>query len=135
MNKNCTLVHIHCVHVDDLKYDFKEPSQHYPVQSQICEICLKWKIETPERPHWRRSDVFIVNHFQISHINLVFQMLLWATKCWVWTNWFNRPANIYLFTVNNISTRKSCEDFIVFIINFELISHLFLVFLLVTLNR
>ena len=26
-----------------------------------CEICSKLTIKTPERRHWRRSDVFIVN--------------------------------------------------------------------------
>ena len=26
-----------------------------------CEICPKLTIETPERRHWRRSGVFIVN--------------------------------------------------------------------------
>ena len=61
------------------------------------------------------------------------------------------PANIYLFKFNNKNTRKRCESclkltiktpewcqwrrFGVFIVNFEDISHLFLVFLLMTLNR
>ena len=27
-----------------------------------CEICLELTIKTPERRHWRRSDVFIVNY-------------------------------------------------------------------------
>ena len=61
-----------------------------------------------------------------------------------------RPANIYLFTVNNWNTRKRCEicsmltigtperchwrRFSVFMVNFKHISHLFLVFLLLTLE-
>ena len=61
------------------------------------------------------------------------------------------PANSYLFKVNNKNTRKGCElcleltiktpersqarRFGVFIVNFEYISHLFLVFLLMTLNK
>ena len=61
------------------------------------------------------------------------------------------PANIYLFKVNNRNTRKTCEiyskltiktskrrqwrHFGVFIVNFEHISHLFLLFLLLTLNK
>ena len=61
------------------------------------------------------------------------------------------PANIYLFKVNDKTTRKACEICSkliiktpkrrywrrsgVFIINFEHISHLFLVFLLLTFNR
>ena len=56
------------------------------------------------------------------------------------------PTNIYLFIVNNSNIRKKCEicsklriktpeqGFTVFIINFEHISHFFLVFVL-TLNK
>ena len=63
----------------------------------------------------------------------------------------NDPANIYLFRVNNRNTSKKCEIRSnltiktperrqwcctgVFIVNFEYISHLFLVFLLLTLNK
>ena len=39
------------------------------------EICLKLTIKTPERHHWRRSGVFIINFEQISHIDLVFLLL------------------------------------------------------------
>ena len=51
------------------------------------------------------------------------------------------PSSIDLFKVNNISTRKRCEisskltiktDFIV---NFEHITHVFLMFVLLTLNK
>ena len=47
--------------------------------------------------------------------------------------WFNefRPANIYLYKTNNRKTAKKG----VFIVNFKHISHLFLVFLLLTLNK
>ena len=54
----------------------------------------------------------------------------------------SNPTNIYLFKVSNRNTRKWCEicskltlktselrDFTVFIVNFEHILHLFLVFL------
>ena len=37
-----------------------------------CEICLKLTIKTPERHHWRRSGVFIVDFEHISHLVLVF---------------------------------------------------------------
>ena len=40
-----------------------------------CEICLKLTIKTPERLHWRRSCVFIVNFEHISHLFLVFLVL------------------------------------------------------------
>ena len=36
------------------------------------EICLKLTIKTPERRHWRRSCVFIVNFDYISNIVLMF---------------------------------------------------------------
>ena len=64
---------------------------------------------------------------------------------------FGSPANIYLFKVNNRSTRKRCEICSkstiktserrhwrhsgVFIVNFEHISPHFLLFLLLTLNK
>ena len=34
------------------------------------KICSKLKIKTPERRHWRRTDVFIVNFEHISHLVL-----------------------------------------------------------------
>ena len=40
-----------------------------------CEICSKLTIKTPERRHWRRSGVFIVNFEHISHLVLVFILL------------------------------------------------------------
>ena len=41
-----------------------------------CEICSKLTIKTPERHHWRRSGVFIVNFEHISHLVLVFLLLI-----------------------------------------------------------
>ena len=43
--------------------------------STRCEICLKLTIKTPERRHWRRSSVFIVNFEHILHLVLVFLLL------------------------------------------------------------
>ena len=40
-----------------------------------CEICSKLTIKIPERRHWRRSGVFIVNFGHISHLVLVFLLL------------------------------------------------------------
>ena len=34
----------------------------------MCEICSELYIKTPDRRHWRRFSVFIVNFEQISHI-------------------------------------------------------------------
>ena len=39
------------------------------------EICSKLTIKTPERRHWRRSGVFIVNFEHISHLVPVFSSL------------------------------------------------------------
>ena len=54
----------------------------------------------------------------------------------------NYLAYIYLFKVNNTNTRKRCEICSKLtiktpevIVNFEHVSHLFLVFLLLTLNK
>ena len=40
-----------------------------------CEICSKLTIKIPERRHWRRSGIFIVNFEHISHLVLVFLLL------------------------------------------------------------
>ena len=42
----------------------------------MCEICSKLTIETSERCHWRQSRVFILNLEHISHIVLVFPLLI-----------------------------------------------------------
>ena len=39
------------------------------------EICSKLTIKTPERRHWRRFGVFIVNFEHILHLALVFLLL------------------------------------------------------------
>ena len=46
-----------------------------------CEICSKLTIKTPERRHWDRSGVFIVNFEHISHLFLVL-LLLTLNVCW-----------------------------------------------------
>ena len=40
-----------------------------------CEMCSKLTIKTPERRHWRRSGVFIVNFEHNSHLVLVLLLL------------------------------------------------------------
>ena len=63
----------------------------------------------------------------------------------------NNPANIYLFKINNLSARIKCEIYskltvktperrhwrrsVVYTVNFEHILHVFLVLLLLTLNK
>ena len=41
-----------------------------------CKICLKLTIKTPELRQWRRTGVFIVNFEHISHLVLVFLLLM-----------------------------------------------------------
>ena len=53
------------------------------------------------------------------------------TYCWFTTV----PAGIYLFKVNNGNTRTSLTSFCVFVVNFEHISHIVLMFPLITLHR
>ena len=40
-----------------------------------CEICSELTIKTPERRHWCRSSVFIVNFEHISHFFVMFLVL------------------------------------------------------------
>ena len=40
-----------------------------------CEICPKLTIKIPERRHWRRYGIFIVNFEHISRFVLVFLLL------------------------------------------------------------
>ena len=42
---------------------------------KLCEICSKLTMKTPERRHWLRSGVFIVNFGHISHLFLIFLLL------------------------------------------------------------
>ena len=44
-------------------------------QNRVCEIWSKLTIKIPERCHWRRSGIFIVNFEHISHLVLVFLLL------------------------------------------------------------
>ena len=41
-----------------------------------CQKCSKLKIKTPERRHWNRSGVFIVNFEHISHLFLLFLLII-----------------------------------------------------------
>ena len=65
---------------------FKVTSKCYPVGIYMfkvsnrntrsrCEVYSKLTIKTPERRHWRRSSVFILNFEYISHLALVFLLL------------------------------------------------------------
>ena len=97
-----------------------------------------------------RSVTELIFHWW-AHLRVLFsrssQLKKYIMKCIIANNF---PANIYLFKVNNRNTRKRCDICStltikapeqrhwlcssVFIVSFEHISHLFLVFLLLTLN-
>ena len=52
----------------------------------MCEICSKLTIKTPERRHWRRFGVFIINFEDISQLVLVFPLLTlnkWTPAGWI----------------------------------------------------
>ena len=132
-----------------------------------CEICSNWTIKVPERRHWRRSCIFIVNFEHISHLDLVFSIVNFEHVIAGWERinasqcsptfsaeyWkaLRYPANIYLIKVNNRNTNERCEIVSkltiktpkrrhwrhcgVFMVNFQPMSHLFLVLLLLTLRR
>ena len=40
-----------------------------------CEICSKLTVKIPERRHWRRSGIFIINFDHVSHRVLLFPFL------------------------------------------------------------
>ena len=54
-------------------YMFKVNNRHTRAS---CEICSELKIKTPEWHHWHRSGDFIVNFEHISHLVLVFLLLI-----------------------------------------------------------
>ena len=71
----------HNKNLEQRKFRTKEPAD--PVGNYMfkfnnrnirkrCDICSKLIIKTPERRHWRRSGVFILNFEHISHLVLVF---------------------------------------------------------------
>ena len=60
-----------------------------------CEICSKLTIKTPERRHWRRSGVSIVNFEHIPHLFLLFLTLNFNKQLFtgmVFFCWTRTPA-------------------------------------------
>ena len=66
---------------DCLTFSCKNPAGIYllKVSNRIprtrCEICPKLTIKTPERHHWHRFGVFVVNFEHILHLVLLFLLL------------------------------------------------------------
>ena len=65
---NVSTLHANCW----CQYMFKVSNRNTRAR---CEICSKLTMKTPERHHWRRSGVFIVNFEHILHLVLVFLLL------------------------------------------------------------
>ena len=80
-----------CVNLFDISFQRKRSQDRrkhlYPVDNCMfkandkntrisCEICSNLTIKTPEGPQWCRSGVFIVNIEHISHLVLVFLLLI-----------------------------------------------------------
>ena len=117
-------------------------------------LTLAWNLLKFSGINWELIPIIgnLLKEFVESSIYIVFKvrfcLLLLANCCVLPTRY---PDNIYLFKVNNRSTRKRCEICSkltieiperrqwrlsgIFIVNFENISHLLLVFLLLTLNK
>ena len=91
---------------------------------------------------------------RVSKVNsrdIIVEVVTWTLPVWLVFDWWEKPrnlANIYLLKFNKRHTRKRCEICSkltvktrqwrrsgVFIVNIEHISYLFLVFLLLTLNK
>ena len=58
--------------IPTVNYIFKVNNRN---TSRRCETCSKLTIKTPERRHWRRSGVVIVNFEHISQLVQVFLVL------------------------------------------------------------
>ena len=82
----CTLLHIENHYFIHFFTCFKNRRRLHPAGNKMvklnnrntrtrCEICSKLTIKIPERRHWRRFGIFIINFEQISHLVLVFLLL------------------------------------------------------------
>ena len=62
-------------------YDYPDFGYKNLYRNATCEIniCLK-SVSNQHRRYWHRSGFFIVNFANISHIPLVFPLLLWAQE-------------------------------------------------------
>ena len=92
-----------------------------------CEICSNVAIKTPERRHWCRSGVFIVNFEQISHRFLVFLLLTLSMLLCAGFSWVHGKSNIkslklrlstaLLEMTSSNSTVKALEQRLILVLN------------------
>ena len=68
-----------------------------------CEICPKLTIKTPERRHWRRSGVLIINFEHISHLfsNASIVGFEQANVTWVHNNSYSTSGIQKLFSLSH----------------------------------
>ena len=117
----------------------------YVIGMGICHCCF-WNVKPGGNSFFKVNDK---DH--IHRINFVFLSLPWTCKC-LYTNHYYYPPSNYLFKVNNRKNSEICSNLTtktlerchwrrqwrlssVFIVNFEHISLIVVVFLLLTLNK
>ena len=90
-----------------------------------CEICSKLTIKRPERHHWRRSGVFIINFEHISLLVLVFLLLTGSrympagyvyVHVYIWeSGGLNLRERFLLKLMENIFGRNRLTEMVLFI--------------------
>ena len=90
-----------------------------------CEICSKLIIKRPERHHWRRSGVFIINFEHISLLVLVFLLLTGSrympagyvyVHVYIWeSGGLNLRERFLLKLMENIFGRNRLTEMVLFI--------------------
>ena len=90
-----------------------------------CEICSKLIIKRPERHHWRRSGVFIINFEHISLLVLVFLLLTGSrympagyvyVHVYIWeSGGLNLRKRFLLKLMENIFGRNRLTEMVLFI--------------------
>ena len=90
-----------------------------------CEICSKLTIKRPERHHWRRSGVFIINFEHISLLVLVFLLLTGSrympagyvyVHVYIWeSGGLNLRKRFLLKLMENIFGRNRLTEMVLFI--------------------
>ena len=90
-----------------------------------CDICSKLTIKRPERHHWRRSGVFIINFEHISLLVLVFLLLTGSrympagyvyVHVYIWeSGGLNLRKRFLLKLMENIFGRNRLTEMVLFI--------------------
>ena len=100
------------------------------------EICLKLTIKTPEWRHWHRFCVFIINLEHILHLSSRVFTAYFKQVNITCVTFF--PSDIDVNDILNYQKNYLLHQWRrsgVFILNFEHVLHLFLLFLLSSLNK